>query len=324
MNSRMNIKEITALVKLLDDPDHEIYTQVENKLLSLGPSVIPVLEGEWEISFDAIVQQRIEQIISSIQFNNVKEELSKWSEIDNGDLFDGVFIIAKYKYPELDKSHVNDLIDKIRLDVWLELNNALTAFEKVKVLNHMFYNLYQFSPNVSNYHSPQNSYINNVLESRKGNPVSLSVIYQIVANRLGIPIYGVNLPQHFVLAYKDEKLLDDIIRAALNQDSRLESKNGIIFYINAFNRGAILSLSNIEQFLKQLNLPIDNKYLVPCSNIEIIKRILRNLAFAYQQQSEPIRANQIIELLNILGDNIDLSENKSKDDEESESDDDEF
>ena len=188
----------------------------------------------------------------------------------------------------------------------------------------MFYNLYQFSPNVSNYHSPQNSYINNVLESRKGNPVSLSVIYQIVANRLGIPIYGVNLPQHFVLAYKDEKLLDDIIRSALNQDSRLESKNGIIFYINAFNRGAILSLSNIEQFLKQLNLPIDNKYLVPCSNIEIIKRILRNLAFAYQQQSEPIRANQIIELLNILGDNIDLSENKSKDDEESESDDDEF
>ncbi len=320
----MNIKEISALVKLLDDPDQEIYTQVENRLLSLGPSVIPVLEGEWEVSFDAIVQQRIEQIISSIQFNHIKEELTHWSEIENNDLFDGVFIVAKYKYPDLDKSHINDLIDKIRLDVWLELNNALTAFEKVKVLNHVFYNLYQFSPNVSNYHSPQNSYINNVLESRKGNPVSLSVIYQIVANRLGIPIYGVNLPQHFVLAYKDEKLLDDIIRSALNQDSGLESKNGIIFYINAFNRGAILSLSNIEQFLKQLNLPIDNKYLIPCSNVEIVKRILRNLAFAYQQQSEPIRTNQIIELLNILGDTIDLSDNKSKDDEESDGSDDEF
>ncbi|MBI3233515.1 MAG: hypothetical protein HYZ42_05655 [Bacteroidetes bacterium] len=317
----MNSNEISALIKLLDDPDVEVYSHIESKLLSLGKNVIPYLESEWETSFDAIVQQRLEQIISIIQFDSVKEELMLWADSSKPDLFDGVFLLAKYKYPDLDKDQVNEQLDKIRLDVWLELNSALTAFEKVKVLNHVFYNLYQFAPNVSNYHAPQNSFINNVLESRKGNPVSLSVIYQIIANRLEIPIYGVNLPQHFVLAYKDSKLLDSLIFEALNKDVDAQTEDGVIFYINAFNRGALLSMSNIEQFLKQLNLPNDPKYLKPCSNIDIVKRMLRNLAYSYKQQSETVRLSQVAQLLNILGEEIDLSDSSSKEeDDDSESD----
>lgn len=304
----MNPKEVSALIRLLDDPDQEIASHVQEKLYSLGPEILPLLETEWEACFDALVQQRLEQIISNIQFSHTKQELYQWSRSEAQDLFDGAFLISKYKYPDLNKQHISDLIDKIRLDVWLELNQSLNSFEKVKVLNHVFYNLYQFSANVSNYHAPQNSFINNVLESRKGNPVSLSVVYQIVANRLGIPIYGVNLPQHFVLAYKDDRWLDKIEGVHHPDGSGQKESDGILFYINAFNRGALLSVSNLEQFLKQLNLPADDRYFVPCSNIEIIKRMLRNLVFAYKQQSDRNRMSQVAELLEVLGEKMELND----------------
>lgn len=308
----MNQKEVNALIRLLDDPDKEIASHVQEKLFSLGQEILPILESEWEACFDALVQQRLEQIISDIQFSNIKSELYKWSLTEEQDLFDGAFLLAKYKYPDLEKQHISDLIDKIRLDVWLELNQSLNSFEKVKVLNHVFYNLYQFSANVSNYHAPQNSFINNVLESRKGNPVSLSVIYQIVANRLGIPIYGVNLPQHFVLAYKDDRLLEKIEGVHYPDGTGQKESDGILFYINAFNRGALLSLSNLEQFLRQLNLPPDERYFVPCSNLEIIKRMLRNLVFAHKQQSDRLRMYQVASLLEVLGEKLDLKDQESE------------
>lgn len=298
----MNRKEITALVKLLDDPDTEISGHVESRLFNMGADIIPILESEWEISLNIVVQERIELIISNIQYASICNELKSWADLPSPGLFEGALLISKYRYPDLDVGYLNNLIDKIRLDVWLELNNDLSAFEKVKVLNHVFYNLYQFSPNLSNFHSPQNSFINSVIESRRGNPVSLSVIYQIVANRLGIPIYGVNLPQHFVLAYRDEKILSNLINSYTLPIHIPDSENGVIFYINVFNKGALLSLSNIEQFLKQLNLNAEERFITPCSNIDIIKRILRNLAFAYKKESDLKRMGQVLGLLKILGD----------------------
>lgn len=307
----MNNKEVSALIKLLDDPDMEVATHVQEKLHSLGPEALPLLESEWETCFDALVQQRLEEIISNIQFSHIQADLYQWSKSREKDLFEGAFLLAKYRQPDLDKNLINNLIEKIRLDVWLELNQNLNAFEKVKVLNHVFYNLYQFSANVSNYHAPQNSFINSVLESRKGNPVSLSVIYQIVANRLDIPIYGVNLPQHFVLAYKDDSILEKIEGVHYPDGTGQKESDGVLFYINAFNRGALLSQTNLEQFLKQLNLKIDERYFVPCSNLDIIKRMLRNMVFAYKQQSDRLRMKQMASLLEVLGEKMDLSEQEA-------------
>jgi regulator of sirC expression with transglutaminase-like and TPR domain len=299
--TNINPKEIESLVKLLDDPDMEVSGHVEGKLLSYGAEIIPYLETEWETSFDAIIQQKLENLIAKIQFDNVKQLLTEWMAGEGGDLLDGVFLISKYKYPDLDKQHIINMIDKIKLDVWLELHYSLTSLEKVKILNHVIYNLFGFSANVSHYHSPQNSYINNVLENRKGNPVSLSIVYQLVAQRLNIPIYGVNLPQHFVLAYRDDSGLETLgnINETVNFDNL--GKGRILFYINAFNRGAILSLANLEQFVKQLNLEADENYFQPCSNIDMVKRMLRNLLFAYIQQNDRNRERDVREMLTILG-----------------------
>ena len=287
-----NSKEIAAIISLLDDPDPIIFEQISKKILSLGTTVIPMLESQWEQSLDALLQNRIEQLIHQIQYNTVKEELKTWASSGSFDLLSGFIIIARLQYPELDEQKLINQIEAIKRDAWIELRYDTSPLEKVKILNHVFYSINGFTGNTTNFHDPQNSYINNVLESRRGNQISLAVIYSIVAQRLDIPIYGVNLPQHFVLAYLDEKQEYPHISSG--------EANGILFYINAFNKGSVFNRRDVDHFLKQLEIQPESYFYNPCSNIQIIKRILRNLISAYEKQSNIEKASEIEELLTML------------------------
>lgn len=272
----MNLKEVIALITLLDDPDETIYSEVKNRFMVLGTPAIPHLETAWENSFDTIMQNRIEQIIHTIQFESLQKALKAWAKEDQDDLLKGVLLLSRYQYPDLDEQKVHKQLAQIKQDVWLELQDDLTALEKIKIINHILFEVHNFSGNITNYHAPQNSFINNVLENKKGNPLMLSVVYAIICKELSIPVYGINLPQHFVLAYvNDHANLIDVTNKTLS--------NNILFYINPFSKGLIFHQKDIDQFLKQLNLEADAKYYLPCSNIDIVKRCLNNLIFAYEK-----------------------------------------
>lgn len=79
-------------------------------------------------------------------------------------------------------------------------------------------------------------------------------------------------------------------------------KNKPLFYINVFNKGQIMRMDDIEGFLKQLNLPPIDDYIMPCSNIAIIKRVLRNLSTAYESAGNPLKKEQINQLLKLIED----------------------
>ncbi len=297
----MDQREVISMIALLDDEDHEVSQHVENKLLSLGVSVIPILENEWGNAETLVQQQKIETIIHRIQFQGVLTELKEWRDSSENELLDGVYLIAKSRFPDLDKQKIINEIDRIRLDIWLELHNELTSFEKVRIINHVFYNVHGFKGNTENYHDPQNSFINVALESKRGNPIMLAVIYMLIAQRLNLPVFGVNLPQHFVLAYKEAKQ-PDYTEEQFNTKPKLDYTFGrVLFYVNAFNLGSVFSKSNLEQFLRQINIEPRVEFFDACSNIDIIKRILRNLVIAYQKQNKKQKLNEINEMLSILG-----------------------
>ncbi len=280
-------KEITSLIKLLDDPDPEIYHHVEDKLLSYGEEIISVLEQEWEQSFDAILQERLINLIHKIQFDSVKTDLALWHHSGAFDLLSGILIINRYQYPDIDEQKIINQIENIKRDIWLQLLYDASPVEKVKLINHIFYNIYGFTGNISNHKDPQNSYISQVLESKKGNQISLAIIYSIIAQKLDIPIYGVNLPQHFILAYEDE--------TGLNIDD-----TSVLFYINVFNKGFIFNRKDIDMFLKQLKIHPEKAFYEPCSNVDIIKRVLRNLISSYEELGSEDKAAEIRQLLGVF------------------------
>lgn len=281
-----NLAEINALVKLLDDPDEEIYQHVQERLLAYGNEVIIHLEHAWEQSLDTKLQERIEHIVHTIQFNNVKEDLNLWYQSGAFDLLQGALVINRYQYPDLDEQAVINQIEEIKRDIWLGMQYEMSSIEKIKLINHVFYNQYGFSGNTKNHHDPQNSYLNQVLESKKGNQISLAIIYATLAQKLDIPVYGVNLPQHFILGYIDE--------------GSEEKEYGVLFYINAFNKGAIFGKHDVDQFLRQLNLEPQPGFYTPCSNTEIIRRIIRNLISAYENLGATDKVDELKLLQEIL------------------------
>jgi regulator of sirC expression with transglutaminase-like and TPR domain len=131
-----------------------------------------------------------------------------------------------------------------------------------------------------------------VLETKKGNPISLAIIYLIITQKLGLPVYGVNLPKNFILAY-----IEDLFNTGLETDP--ESKI-VSFYINPYNNGAVLTKREIDYFLEQQKIkPLDFFY-TPCDNTTIIQRLLLNLIYAYERQKDQKKVNDLKKFLKVF------------------------
>jgi regulator of sirC expression with transglutaminase-like and TPR domain len=274
----INENELKALVSLLDDTDKEVKEHVRDKIISLGNQVIPFLEQTWENSFNPDIQKEIEDLVHELQFSLLKERLIQWKQSAEQDLLTGLWIINTYQYPDLDFDQLNATMHQIYFDVWTSFKNEEPPYDKIRTINSVLFNDLKFAANTKNFHSPGNSMLSNVLDSKRGNPISLCAVYLLVARKLGLPVYGVNLPNLFVLTYKSETLT----------------------VINAFNKGLIFSRQDIHNYLEHLKLEPRDEFFEPCPNMVIIKRTLRNLIYAFDKIGELDKKNEVQELLDIL------------------------
>lgn len=287
----MNEKEIQSLIKLLDDPNKEVYQIVRERLFTAGADVVPRLEKAWDTAYDEITHERIEDLIHEIQLNETIKLLKDWRENDNADLLKGAWALATYQYPELEYEEVQVPIEKVKQEAWIEINNNLTAFEKIKILNYTIFNLFGFGKNSRNFYSPKSSFINVVLESKQGNPISLAIVYAAVAQRLGLPVYGVNLPKNFVLAYKDEQVYSNM------EGWEDEMGDETLFYINPYHKGAVFGHKEIDYYLKQQKIDPQKKFYRPASNVDTIQRLLLHLLFSFQKEGSPEKIEDMQKLL---------------------------
>jgi regulator of sirC expression with transglutaminase-like and TPR domain len=281
----MEEKELKALVSLLDDDDKQIVSHIEEKILSLGTTIIPYLEKEWETNFSPHVQKRIEDLVHTLQYELVKERLLNWYQSKDHDLLTGMWIVATYQYPDLELDKLKQDLEQIYYETWLEFKPDLYPFDQIKVVNGVLFNKLRFGANTKNFHSPGNSMINVVLETKKGNPITLCVIYLLVAQKLKMPVHGVNLPNLFILTFKDQNHT---------------------FYINAFNRGLIFSKQDIENYIGELHLVPQATFFEPCNSLEIIRRTLRNLVMSFEKMGEHAKAEEVKVLLVEISDGGEL------------------
>jgi regulator of sirC expression with transglutaminase-like and TPR domain len=273
----MDDSELKALVSLLEDD--ELRPEIERKILGFGTTVIPFLETEWEQCFDSTLQGLIENIIHKLQFDLLQERLVNWRQEESDDLLKGMWLVATYQYPDLDLQKLRQDLEQLYYEVWLEHNPDGHYFDQVKMMNSVFFSKLKYRSNTQNFHSPANSNINIVMESRRGNPITLCVVYLLVAQKLDMPVYGVNLPNMFILTYKTEETQ---------------------FYINAFNRGLIFSKDDIDSYIAQINLTPRPMFYDPCTNLDIVVRVLRNLIVSFEKLDEHYKADDIKVLLALL------------------------
>lgn len=269
------------MISLLDDIDYEVASHVEQKIVSLGECIIPFLEEEWEETLNSDLQKKIEDLIHNLQFDGLLQRLKHWKESGGTDLIEGMWLVNTYLYPDVELSTLSSGLDQLYFDAWANMKESMHPYDQVKSLNNSLFREKKFSANTKNFHSPSNSMMHLALETRRGNPLTLCVIYMTIAQRLDMPVYGVNLPNLFILTYK---------------------KGDVQFYINVYNKGLMLSKADIDNYIVQLNLnPVDIFY-EPCSNIEIVKRALRNLAFSFEKTKDLEKATEVTKLLTAITD----------------------
>ena len=277
--SELSPSQLDALVSLLEDPDREVKNHVKDKILSLGPEIIPFLEQKWENSFDPTLQKELEEMVHELQFDLLKIRFTDWKNSEDKDLLTGLWLINTYQYPDLEFQKLNAEMHQIYFEVWTAFKNDLSPYDQVKIINHVLFNQLRFSANTKNFHSPSNSMLFAVLDSKKGNPISLCAIYLLVAQKLGLPIYGVNLPNLFILIYKSED---------------------ITFYINAFNKGLIFLKKDVSNYLEHLQIQPQEVFFEPCTHMDIVLRSLRNLAHSFEKLGELGKMEEVKQLLDLL------------------------
>jgi len=200
--------------------------------------------------------------------DNVRREFAMLAAREPIPLARGALLIAKDEYPELDLERYLDELAALAREAEPAMRAAQSTVEKIQSLSDFLFTRKGFEGNRDQYGDPRNSFLNEVLERRLGIPISLSVLYIEVGRRLGLNLYGVSFPTHFLV-----KAVDD--RGEL--------------IIDPFNEGTILDLDEIRARLQQIYrqpVEVHPDMLKPVGGRQILARMLRNLKNIYAQGTD--------------------------------------
>lgn len=202
-------------------------------------------------------------------------------------LLESAISLAQDEYPELDVQQVLGDVDQLSARVQRRVPSDADALQRLRVLNQFFYRELGFGGNLNNYYDPDNSFVHAVLRTRRGIPISLSVIWLELAQTLGLHARGVAFPGHFMLKVKLPKgqvVIDPITGQSLSREELLERLMP--------HRHATLPSDAFEVAL--------SVYLEPASARDTLARMLVNLKEIYRSQEDWPRLLAVLNRLVIL------------------------
>lgn len=281
----MSKNKFISLIKLIDEPDAELYDAVEEQIISQGVSILPFLRDAAHMYLQDYVQERIQKIVRKIIVEHIARELDKWRSTGKQDLLDALYLLSLQKYPFLNKVQIKEIISELKISIWLELNERLTLLEKIHVFNRVLFQIYEFKPTTKrNFYDVENYNLYDVLRNRVGSPVLLCSLYIILAKELDLPIFGVNIPEYFIcVAVNDEQ----------HKTIPFMPAGEPLFYINVFSYGTLFTRAQLSAFLEQFHVSENPSYYRPCSNADIVFRILQTLIHVFKINNDMISMQEI-------------------------------
>ena len=169
--------EISALLKLIDDPDEEVFGAVSDKIVGFGTIIIPNLEHLWENTVNEEVQERIELLIHRLHYTDLTEDFRQWSIAGHHDLMVGALLASKFQYPDLATAATLQELEKLRRNIWLELNHYLTPLEQLRIVTGILYGYYGLKGTELNYSNVNDFLLHKTVEGKKGNAKAEKVIF---------------------------------------------------------------------------------------------------------------------------------------------------
>ncbi len=190
--------------------------------------------------------------------------------------------IALPDYPDLDVAAYLARIEDLAVEVARCAGVDAGLYRSLAALNHVIFTEHGFRGNRDDYFDPKNSFLNQVLERKLGIPISLSVLYLEVGQRVGLNLAGVGFPGHFLVKYSGQS--EEIV-------------------IDPFGGGEVRSRSDLDRMLREVygrNVGFAPEFLAPVSKKQILKRMLANLKAIYHKKNDMVKMLLVLDRLIIL------------------------
>ncbi|MBC8034494.1 MAG: hypothetical protein H7Y03_10135, partial [Chitinophagaceae bacterium] len=276
-------REINALLHLIDDPDKEVFTTVSDKIVSFGKPIIANLEHLWETTPDEGVQERIELLIHRLHFRELSSEFKEWKTQGEQELLSGSLLVSRFQYPDIAIPPIITEVEKMRRNIWLELNSYLTSLEKTNVLTTILYNYYHVKGVETLYSEPNDFLVHKVLENKRGNAIANGILYLSLCEMLGISIKAINIPRQFILAYFNDEPDDT------TDDN---PAHYIQFYIDPLS-GQIFTHKDVEVYFKRISVPPTASYFKPLDNKRIIQFLLEEFSKCFDDEKNRYKVKEL-------------------------------
>ena len=270
--------ELRSLVELLDEEDPRSLELVRHEILTIGEPVIPFLE-ELRARSGSELAARADAMSRELRFSKLKDDFLDWARRPSPELESGALLLSRFGYPGVAPSLYSRWLDRVAARVQEEIPSGAQAPAVLQRLTSVLFQEMGFAGNESNYYDPDNSYLNRVIETRRGIPVSLSVLTLLLGARLNLPVYGVGTPGHFLVGFLSGP------RAC---------------FIDAFNRGRLLDLEGVRHMLTRSGYEFRREYVSPVAARDIVVRMMRNLISIYQKAGSADRADMLSSLVEVL------------------------
>ncbi len=295
-------RELFALYSLLDDPQVTVQKAVRDRILALGEDAVAGLRELSEVHGNLhqdVVRDLVNEIRSSTALRRLGREFDGPEE--PVDLEEGAFILSKFGFPEINTALYQRRLDDMAADIRVLAGGRAAPLDVFMKLRSYLFSDLGFIGNREDYYNPNNSYINKVIDYRKGIPITLSVLMLVLGKRLGLTLNGIGMPMHFLIQYDD--------------GSRM-------FFVDAFNSGIIITRDQCRLMLSSSGIRLTPEMLAPVTTRDIIERMWRNLYLAYQQQGDEDETARVAEILAFI--NPDFKVNNTMDDDPDEDEDEDF
>lgn len=257
--------EQRALLLLLADEDPQVYRTVRERILAEGDAVLKWMEPATR-SNDPVQRRRATEIIRSIGMRHADDRFLAFC-LNSGedlDIEEGIFLLAKTAYPQINARGYTAILDDYAADLRERLDFGATAGQMIASINEYLFKTLGYHGNEENYYEPENSYLNKVIDRRKGNPISLCLVYLCLARRLHLPVTGIGMPGHFLCRFQTptEEL-----------------------FIDAFNQGKVLTKGDCVKYLLHTRDGFKEAYLSPITTRRTLLRVCSNLHQIYSQHA---------------------------------------
>lgn len=283
-------KEISALFLLIDDPDEEVFDAVSKKIVDYGKPIIPNLEHLWETTPSEETQNRIELLIHRLHYRDLADDFHQWSVSGHHDLMLGALLVCKFQYPELSTTPVLQEIEKIRRNIWLELNNYLTPLEQINIVTSILYSYYGLKGGETSYQESNEFLLHKVLEAKHGNQISNGILYLILCELLDIPVKAIGVPKQFVVAY---------FKPGYSEENLPNPISKIEFFIDPTS-GQVFTHKDVENYFKRIAIPSVGTYFKPQSNKRIIQQLLEEISKCFDDDKNRYKQAELNELARLL------------------------